>query len=94
MIAWFVQKRLGQQALKKTAENQRKQIGTRVACGLVAGSALVDVLLAIPFSILHSPDAWRLVGEHWEHTYGVYLSGLVTVLLTAWIIRRVTLLKR
>ncbi|MDP3705479.1 MAG: oligopeptide transporter, OPT family [Legionellaceae bacterium] len=90
MIAWFVQKRLNQQALKKTAENQRKQIGTRVACGLVAGSALVDVLLAIPFSMLHSPDAWRLVSEHWENTYGVYLSGLITLLLAAWIIRRVT----
>lgn len=93
MIAWFVQKRLSQQSLKKIAEDTRKQIGTRVACGLVAGSALIDVLLAIPFSILHSPDAWRLVGHNWENTYGVYLSGLVTLLLAAWMVRRVTLLK-
>jgi len=90
LIAWFVQKRLAQHKLSASAENHRKQIGTRIACGLVAGSALVDVLLAIPFSVLQSPDALRLASIHWEHTHGVWLSGLITLLLATWIVRRVT----
>ena len=58
------------------------------ACGLVAGSALMDVLLAIPFSIFHSPDALQLVGPRW-HTSSVVLGGVSTLLLAAWIERRV-----
>nr|WP_238551323.1 hypothetical protein [Legionella oakridgensis] len=59
-----------------------------IACGLVAGSALMDVFLAIPFSLLHSPDALRLVGSAWD-TYGVLLGVASTILLAAWIERRV-----
>lgn len=90
MVAWLVQKYLDTRLENKALENQRKQVGTRIACGLVAGSALMDVLLAIPFSISHSPNAWRLVGTVWENSYGVYLSCLVTLLLAFWIVRRVT----
>ena len=88
MIAKFVEWRLHKQKMVKSEENQRKQIGTLIACGLVAGSALIDVLLAIPFSILHSPDALRLAGPEW-HTYSVWLGAITTLLLAAWIKRRV-----
>ncbi|MCR9191922.1 MAG: oligopeptide transporter, OPT family [Gammaproteobacteria bacterium] len=67
----------------------RKQIGTRVACGLVAGSALMDVFLTIPFSIQRSPDALRVVSEVWEQHMGVVLSVIMTVILGMWMIRRV-----
>ena len=90
LIAWFVQKRLNKQDFKSNEENQRKQIGTRVACGLVAGAALVEVFLAIPFSILHSPDAWRLATANWEDSYGVCLSAFMTLLLAVWMVRRIT----
>jgi len=84
LVAWFIDKRLH----KKFSINvmmQRKQIGTLIACGLVAGSALMDVVLAIPFSIFHSPDALCLVGMHWNNTYGVMLSIVSTVLLASWL---------
>ncbi len=90
MIAWFVQWRMANKKQTPSEEKQRKQIGTRIACGLVAGSALLDVLLAIPFSILHSPDALSLVvGERWGNTYGIMLSVLSTLLLASWMQRRI-----
>jgi len=88
MIALFVKKRL--QVMKKTEEEatSRKQKGTLIACGLVAGSAILDVLLAIPFSMLQSPDALQLVGSGWK-VPGACLGVLSSLLLAWWISRRV-----
>jgi len=89
MIALMVKKRLRAQGYSLTKTQQRTQIGTLIACGLVAGSALMDVFLAVPFSMLHNPDALSLVGAHWS-TYGVLLGALTTLMLVVWIVRRVT----
>jgi putative OPT family oligopeptide transporter len=89
MIAMVVQWRLHKKNLTPQQENEHKQIGTLLACGLVAGSALIDVLLAIPFSIWHSPDALNIVSSSW-HNYGVILGVVSTLLLGVWIERRVT----
>lgn len=67
---------------------QRHQKGILLACGFVAGSALVDVLLAIPFSLMHSPDALTLVGAGWQ-PFAVFLGFAFTVLLSLWIKRHV-----
>lgn len=88
LIAKLVELRLSKKKLSKNKENQHKQIGTLIACGLVAGSALIDVILAIPFSIMQSPDALRLVGSSWQ-PYGVLLGVISTLLLAVWIDRRV-----
>lgn len=92
MIALFVQKRLERTKMTEEESITRKQKGTLIACGLVAGSAIMDVLLAIPFSILHSPDALQLVGPGWKET-GAYLGVLSTLLLAWWINRRVCINK-
>ncbi|KTD18839.1 oligopeptide transporter [Legionella lansingensis] len=89
MIAMLVQSRLNKQSLDADEKRQRRQRGVLIACGLVAGSAIVDVLLAIPFSILHTPDALTLVGAGWSR-YGIMLGVLSTVLLAVWIGRRVS----
>lgn len=88
IIALLVQKRLGRMNFSQEDTVIRKQKGTLIACGLVAGSAIIDVLLAIPFSIFQSPDALQLVGPGWKNT-GVYLGILSTLLLAWWINRRV-----
>ena len=88
MIAKFVEGRLRRKKLTANIENQHKQVGTLIACGLVAGAALLDVLLAVPFSLMHSPDALQLVGPAW-HNYGVVLGVGSTLLLAGWIDRRV-----
>lgn len=92
MIALFVQKRLERKKMTEEESVTRKQKGTLIACGLVAGSAIMDVLLAIPFSILHSPDALQLVGPGWKET-GAYLGVLSTLVLAWWINRRVCINK-
>jgi putative OPT family oligopeptide transporter len=88
MIALFVQKRLNKIRINREEQETRKQKGTLIACGLVAGSAIMDVLLAIPFSLAQSPNVLRLVDNTWE-TNSVYLGVLSTGLLGWWIYRRV-----
>jgi putative OPT family oligopeptide transporter len=89
MIAMVVHWRLHAKKLDTQVETEHKQIGTLLACGLVAGSALMDVFLAIPFSIWQSPDALNVVGAAW-HNYGVILGVISTLVLAVWINRRVT----
>lgn len=89
LIAKLAEWRLRRMSLQPTQSLLRKQIGTRVACGLVAGSALMDVLLAVPFSLQHSPDAWRVVNEVWEQHIGVMMSVLLIIGLAIWMVRRV-----
>jgi putative OPT family oligopeptide transporter len=90
MIAMFVKRRLCAKTQTEHEINQGKQTGTRIACGLVAGSALLDVLLAIPFSIYHSPNVLSLVGAGWE-TYGLVLAVIAIVGLAKWMERRICL---
>lgn len=89
IIAKLAERRLERQSLPAPKSLLRKQIGTRIACGLVAGSALMDVFLAIPFSLQHSSEAWRVVSEPWEQGMGVILSVMLMIGLAIWIVRRV-----
>lgn len=88
MIALFVQKRLKHQEKSGSVQKSKKQRGTLIACGLVAGSAISDVLLAIPFSITQNPNVLQLAGPGWDKA-GVYLGILSTLLLAWWINHRV-----
>lgn len=88
MIALLINKRLKKKKLSAPESAERKQRGVLIACGLVAGSALLDVLLAIPFSLLHSPDALSLTGSGWDST-SVVLGVVSTMMLAGWIYRRV-----
>ncbi|QBR83666.1 oligopeptide transporter, OPT family [Legionella israelensis] len=88
MISLFVHWRLKRKkGITADEQNKRKQGGTLIACGLVAGSALIDVILAVPFSILHSPDALSVVTSGW-HYYGLFLAIITTLLLAWWIVQR------
>jgi putative OPT family oligopeptide transporter len=60
-----------------------QQRGLILACGVVAGAALMGVILAIPFAIAQSNDVLRLVGDSFTpiaNTLGV----LVTIGLIGW----------
>lgn len=89
LMALFIKRRLKGIGLSQEEERVRQQNGTLIACGLVAGAAIIDVVLAIPFSIFHSPDALRLVNVEWEKTTGVLLGVLTLALLGGWIRHRV-----
>lgn len=88
MIAFVIRWRLRKQSMPAEKQQSRKQIGVLIACGLVAGAALVDVILAIPFSILHSPDALSLVSLSWR-PYSIMLALLSTFALFCGISYRV-----
>lgn len=67
----------------------RKHRGLTLACGLVAGSSLVGVVLAIPFAIKKSSDALSLVGPNFTPTADL-LGIIVTVWLCMWMFRKIT----
>lgn len=63
-----------------------QQRGLILACGVVAGAALMGVILAIPFAIAQSDDVLRLVGNSFTPIADI-LGVIVTVGLIAWIAR-------
>ncbi len=58
--------------------------GTLLACGLVAGAALMGVILAIPFVLKGSSDALRLVPESFTPVADI-LGLAVTISLCIWL---------
>ncbi len=70
----------------KKNTHEESQNGTLLACGIVAGSALMGVLLAIPFVVMGSSDALALVSTHFAPTALVF-GVIVTLLLCYWIYR-------
>lgn len=67
---------------------QHQHRGLLIACGLVAGASLMGVVLAIPFAIEESTDAWKIMPDQFMSFTGI-LSLIVTFLLCAWIYRSV-----
>jgi putative OPT family oligopeptide transporter len=75
-----------QTAAKVTGVEENSQQGVLLACGLVAGAALMGVFLAIPFVLSSSTDVLSLVSNRYASTVNV-LSVLVTILLCIWMYR-------
>jgi putative OPT family oligopeptide transporter len=79
-------------ANNNTAEQDTKvlekafEVPVLVCCGLVAGAALVGVVLAIPFVIKGNSNALSLVSVGFEPIARI-LGLLITLLLCAWIYR-------
>jgi putative OPT family oligopeptide transporter len=96
LIAFFIKQRF-QQQLQQAQEEQRVVIKQRqhnavlLACGLVAGSALMDVLLAIPMSVTGQPDLFAIMPAHWQ-TLAIGLA-LLSVLALAFGFYRVSFMK-
>lgn len=88
IIALIVHRQLHFKNYGRSQTQHRMQIGMLIACGLVAGAALMDVLLALLFSILHGQDALSLVGDQWNNR-GALLGLFSMIVLAFWIKRRV-----
>lgn len=86
LIALMNDIRLKKKILDPVALEHKRQKGTLIACGLVAGAALMDVCLAIPFSLAHSPDILSLAGPGW--TPWALVAGIISILVLAvWMVR-------
>lgn len=76
-------KRIATEDKKKNQMSSGTQNALMLACGLVAGSTLMGVFLAIPFAIKQSADVFRLVPDSFIQTAGV-LSIIVTLCICYW----------
>lgn len=66
MIAWLVNRKLASQDGTLAEKKSKRHLGVLLACGLVAGAALMEVILAVPFSFYGTADALSLTGENWQ----------------------------
>lgn len=69
---------------KKTTAAQHR--GLILCCGIVAGSCVLSVILAIPFALKQSSDALSLMPANLMNVAQI-LGVIVTLLLCAWIYR-------
>jgi putative OPT family oligopeptide transporter len=92
LLAYLVQGRLTKLYRNDRTKNNEGTIATHrhrgllLACGIVAGSSIMGVVLAIPFAIEQSSDALKIMPDN----LGAVASALgliVTFLLCAWIYR-------
>ncbi|NKB46511.1 MAG: oligopeptide transporter, OPT family [Legionellales bacterium] len=67
VMAWWVKRRLFQRFPNDEMQRHRWwRRGIVFACGLVAGAALMDVVLALPFALMGGPDALSMVNDRWQ----------------------------
>lgn len=83
----FIGSLLQRYVVKRKGYNKEDKQGSLIACGLVTGAALMDVLLAIPFAIMKNPDQLTLLPASltWVATI---LGVLAVVSLLAWFYRQ------
>lgn len=88
LLNFFCKRVLSKGSLDQSQADTRVEsafeFGTLLACGLVAGAALMGVLLAIPFVLKGSSDALSLVSDHFVPIANV-LGLIVTVLMCVWL---------
>jgi hypothetical protein len=63
-----------------------RQRGLILACGLVAGAALMGVVLALPFAVKKSADALKIVSDSFAPTANI-LGLIVGIGLLIWMYR-------
>lgn len=68
----------------KAAAEKGQQSGLILACGIVAGAALMGVILAIPFAITQSTDVLKLVPNSFTPIANI-LGVLVMISILIWI---------
>lgn len=98
-IHYFATRKLAKQTAdlpetkQKTIFNEISERGMLLACGLVAGSALMGVVLAIPFVIEGNSDALKIVSDNFTPIANI-LGAIVMVIILAWLYRVGTKIKK
>jgi putative OPT family oligopeptide transporter len=96
LFAYFITKQAKSRALSRKVEmssapviiEKTQQRALLLACGLVAGATLMDVLLAIPISITGQSALWTMVPHAWQPV--TLILGILSTLFLAWVGYRVT----
>lgn len=80
------QRRTKLTSAQQEAKRSKYQLGVLLACGIVAGSALMGVILAIPFAIMGNADILKLAGS--VLSLPVHVLGIIVFLgLCYWLYR-------
>lgn len=83
-LSYFIKRSIGRRYPEDEAKKRDAfQRGILLACGMVAGSALMGVILAIPFVIVGSSDALAIVSQRFV-PYATLIGILVIIALCAW----------
>lgn len=80
-------------AKNKQQSEYKQQRGIVLACGLVAGAAIMNVILAIPFSLMHNPDALNLLPSN-LHGITEVLGAIAIFVLCIYLYRSTIKLKK
>jgi putative OPT family oligopeptide transporter len=93
-LAFLTKKGLQQcQPLFSSAEyEQRRHVGVLLACGLIAGAALMNILMAIPFMLSQNPELLRIMPSAWSWLASL-LALISTTLLLRWMYQQVCQIK-
>lgn len=89
LVNYAVKLYLRKKVSGKIINDERYGRGVLLACGLVAGSALMGVFLAIPFVIAGNSNVWAIVGPNFIMTANILgMIGLIG--LCIWLYRVAT----
>lgn len=90
LLAYLTQKQLQQMKsqLSPADYQQRRHHGILLACGLIAGAALMNILMAIPFMFSQNPELLRILPEQY-HGIANVLAFISTTLLFIWVYKQV-----
>ncbi|MDO8954538.1 MAG: oligopeptide transporter, OPT family [Gammaproteobacteria bacterium] len=89
LINYAVKRYLRHKVTGKLIEDERYGKGVLLACGLVAGSALMGVFLAIPFVIADNSNVWAIVGPNFVMIANILGMGCL-IGLCVWLFRVAT----
>jgi putative OPT family oligopeptide transporter len=95
IIHYFVHRRFNKMRHQKHGSDavdaqikKGKHRGLTLACGFVAGSSLLGVVLAIPFAIAQNSSVLCLVGENFTPIANI-LGLIVTVVMCVWMYKKI-----
>lgn len=84
IVSYFTNRVLNRRVTTEEKKSERQQRGLILACGLVAGAALMGVILAIPFAISQSTDILKIVPANFD-TISNVLSFLIMIGMVSWV---------
>lgn len=90
LVSYLVGRNLAprRHSMTEQAFNYRRHHGVLIACGLVSGTALMNIVLAIPFAFYGNPNMLRIVSPDHQMMTEI-LGAIVTILLCCWVYRAV-----
>jgi putative OPT family oligopeptide transporter len=84
VVNYFVKRKFKKQPAAPSIEQDPQQRGILLACGLVAGSSLMGVLLSIPFVLLGSADALAIMPAS-LNSLAIILGVIAFIGLCVWL---------